>query len=63
MHLVPDRIRDTSYFGCKKTVFAVKRCEKYPDEFRQSRFLESMRIVTGPSLINATFMSAPNSPV
>jgi hypothetical protein len=28
-----------------------------------SRFLVSMRIVTGPSLLEATFMSAPNSPV
>ena len=28
-----------------------------------SLFLESMHIVTGPSLTRATFMSAPNSPV
>ena len=28
-----------------------------------SLFLESIRIVTGPSLSNATFMSAPNIPV
>lgn len=30
---------------------------------RHSRFFESMMIVTGPSLIKSTCMSAPNSPV
>ena len=47
----------------KQNIQPNNKTTKQQNNKRHSLFLESMMMVTGPSLSSSTFMSAPNSPV